>query len=206
MNERISALLRDLEAAIAILHSNIDKLVYYLTDLANLRLIMQSAHLRQAHLIEFEPGKDAGAIKKINVSDMCSVELLIGELIFKAKDCLYKIDREYASAVVQRMVDEIDAQEKRNKLLRRLAQTEHVRRALASLGAQIEASKGSCRFYTTDLLSMTRFIEHDTCYVSIKKIRESRVDEVAVVKWWLLEGISTDFAAASAAAGRTSRD
>lgn len=203
MNARVSALLRDLEAAVSLLHGSIDRLAYYIIDLANLRLTMQATYLRQAHLVAFEPDEEAGVVGGASISDTCSVELLIGELVFKAKDCLHRIDREYACAAVQRMASEIDAQEKRSARLGRPARAEHVRPSLESLRGQIEAVKGACRLYTADLLNMTEFIEHDTCYASIKRIKELRVDEVAVVKWCLLEHASTDSAAATVAADHT---
>ena len=118
--ERLQASVRDINATVDTFDSVKRRLVYYLTEISNAKLVSQAVFNKQAHLIEFEV-KDEDSTKSVMMKpshmNMYENEILVGVLTYKTWEVLEKVKTEYITALLQKLLRELESAEERLRLV-----------------------------------------------------------------------------------------
>lgn len=185
--ERLRASLRDIQTTASIFDSIKQRLVNYLTEISNARLVAQAVFNKQAHLIEFEeregevqiddPVKREGE-QRLNRVRMYENEILVGELMYKIHTILEKLRTEYITALLQRLLKELESSEKRLNLMHREPSDvlEWTKNKVRSLMTDIKQIVDICQKSAKYIMGPLEKLDNDQCYNAILQVKQRTLE------------------------------
>lgn len=146
----------------------------------------QAVFNKQAHLIEFEEldeeGRDDDSLQYrgegVNRMSMYETEIVVGILTYKIHGVLEKLKAEYITALLQRLLRELESTEERLKLMHKEPSDVLLwtKGKVQSLMKDVKQIVDICQKSAYYILGPLEKLDNDQCYNAIRRVKQRNLE------------------------------